>query len=175
MSACRPLLACLPLLASLGACSPAMEWRDMRPPGAQLRMAMPCRPDSLQREVALAGATVPLTLMACQVEGAMFAVSYADVGEPSRVGPVLVALAESARRNLQGQVESEAPAQVAGMTPQPAARRLVLSGHMPDGRALTSHTVLFSHGTRVFQATVMGEKLQDQAVRTFIEGLAVQP
>ncbi|MBI5255537.1 MAG: hypothetical protein HY855_03490 [Burkholderiales bacterium] len=116
-----------------------------------------------------------LTLLACQADGAMFAVAYADVGDPSRVGGALTALSEAARRNLQARVESDLPAQVSGMTPQSAARRQTLVGQMPDGRAATSNTVVFAHGTRVFQATVMGERLPEATVRAFVGALAVQP
>ena len=34
---------------------------------------------------------------------------------------------------------------------------------------------VFTHGTRVFQATVLGEQLSTEAVDTFFDGLHIQP
>ncbi|HSW07775.1 hypothetical protein [Aquabacterium sp.] len=162
-------------LATLLACSPAIDWREMQPEGAHLRMAMPCRPASHQRSVALAGAPVAMTLLACQIEGGTFAVAFAELDDPARVGPALVALIEAARSNVRGQAVTLSPAQVRGMTPQPAAQQWRMNGTLPDGRAVVSQGVVFAHGMRVYQATVVGERPGDDAVRNFLDALAVQP
>jgi hypothetical protein len=157
------------------ACSSSIDWREMQPAGAHLRLAMPCRPASHQRSVPLAGASVEMTLWACQLDAGMFAVSFAEMGDPARVGPALVALVDSARANVQGQSISLSPAQVRGMTPQPQAQRWRVSGKLPDGRPVLSQGVVFAHGTRVYQATIVGENIGEEAVRTFFDALVVQP
>lgn len=147
----------------------------MRPEGAHLRMAMPCRPASHQRNVAIAGPAVEMTLIACHVEDATFAVSFAEMTDPVRVGPALQALIDAARANVQGQAMALSPAQVRGMTPQPLAQHWQVSGKLPDGRAVVSQGVVFAHGTRVYQATIVGERPGDEAVKTFFDALMVQP
>ena len=169
------VLTALMALALLPACSPAIDWREMRPEGAHLRLAMPCRPASHQRSVPLAGAPVQMTLLACQLDSGTFALGFADMGDPTRVAPALLALVESARVNVQGQSMTLNPAQVPGMTPQPAAQQWRVSGNLPDGRAVVSHGVVFAHGTRVYQATVVGAQPGEDLVRNFLDALAVQP
>ena len=51
----------------LGACAPALDWRQVRPPGWSLRAALPCRPATAERTVPLAGA--PLTLALSEDDG----------------------------------------------------------------------------------------------------------
>ena len=158
----------------LAACGPALDWREMQPPGAHLRLAMPCRPASHQREVPLAGVTVAMTLFACQVEGGTYALSHADLGDPGRVGPALEALLAAAERNVQGHDRELEPAVVPGMTPQALARRWRLAGRLPDGRTVMSQGVVFAHGTRVYQATIVGERIEAEAARHFFEALAIR-
>lgn len=165
------------LLAALllGGCSPSVDWRQMQPAGARLRIAMPCRPASHQRSVPLGGASVEMTLIACRVEASTYAVSFANVGEPSHVGPALQALLESARANVQGDSMSLLPAQIGGMTPYPQAQQWRVSGKLPDGRPVISQGVVFAYGTQVYQAIIVGENTSEEAIRTFFDALAVQP
>lgn len=163
------------LVALCEACSPAIDWREMQPAGAHLRMALPCRPASHQRSVPLAGESVEMTLLACQVEAGTFAVGYAEMRDPARVGVALRALIDAARTNVQGQSLVLSPAQVPGMTPQPEAQRWQVGGKLPDGRPVTSQGVVFAHGTRVYQATIVAERPGEEAVRTFLDALAIQP
>lgn len=157
-------------LALVG-CSPALDWRQVRPDGWGLQAAMPCRPDQQQRQVALAGAPVTLGLLVCSTADHTFALASADMGDPARVVPALEALLASAQANLQGQVLAEQPAQVPGMTPQPAALRRELAGRMPDGRAVREQVQVFAHGLRVFQATVVGPQAGPAQVGPFLDAL----
>lgn len=158
-----------------GGCGPTLDWREMRPEGVHLRLAMPCRPASHERQVPLAGVTVTMRLLACPVDGATFALGYADVGDPARVPPALSALVEAARANVQGQGQVLTPAQVPGMTPHPQAQRWRMQGQLPDGRAIVSQGVVFAHGTWIYQAAIVSESVNEQAARSFFDGLAVQP
>lgn len=164
----RSAACCLLAAAAAAAgCAPALDWRDWRPAGFPLQMQLPCKPDSQRRPVPLAGATVALTLHACDAAGQTFALGAGDVGDPARVGPVLDALAEAAVRNIGAEPAPGQPWQPAGATPHAAARRLAAQGRRPDGRPLRLVLGVFSHGTVVFQATAMGETLSDEAVEAF--------
>jgi len=171
----RPRAAAAALLAALAAaaCSAALDWRQLRPAGWGLAVSLPCRPASQTRTVALAGATVPMELLACSADGHSFAAASADLADPARVGPALAALAAAARDNLQGQVESEQPAAVPGMTPSPAARRWRIAGRLPDGRAVREQVLVFAHGTRVFQLTLLGPQADDARARPLLEAAEV--
>lgn len=175
MHGLRRFLTMAPVLCAIAACGDAPDWRLMQPEGFLLRVAMPCRPAAHERSVALAGAPVALRLLACQAQGMTFGLSSAELGDPARVGPVLDALVDAAQRNVRGQAAPAPPVVVAGMTPHPAARGWRLSGQLPDGRAVQSQGVVFAYGTRVYQATIVGERLPDEVVRRFLDSLAVQP
>ena len=165
------LLALLPLLA----CSPALDWRQVRPDGWQLQLDLPCRPATQTRLLPLAGAPVELTLLACSVDEHTFALASTDVQDPSRVGPALRALGQTARANVQGQVEQELPAQVKGMTPQADALQWRLRGQRPDGQAVQAQVLVFAHGTRVFQATVIGALADDRLAGPYFAAIEVLP
>ena len=156
---------------ALVACSPALDWRQVRPEGWGLLATMPCRPDQQQRQVALAGAPVALSLLVCSAEGHTFALASADVGDPGRVAPALQALLQAAQANVQGQVLAEQPAAVPGMTPQAGAVRRQLAGRMPDGRAVREQVEVFAHGLRVFQATVVGPDAGPSQAGPFFEAI----
>ncbi len=169
----RPLArrggTCLTLPALLlAACSPALDWRDVRPEGAPLQLQFPCRPLAQQRSVPLAGAPVPLQLQVCSAADASFALAHADLADPARVGPALQQLAAAARENLQGRIERSAPFAPTGATPNEAALRQRIIGRRPDGQALQMELAVFAIGTRVFQATVLGAQIDDAAAEAFI-------
>ena len=162
------------LLTALAACTPALDWRELSPEGSQARLMFPCKPASHARPVAVAGETIEMSMFACSAGETVYALSFADVKDPARVGATLDALARAAQSNLQAMngAASE-PAKVAGMTPHAQAGQWLLAGRLPDGRAVQERVVLFSHGTRVYQATMLGAKLDSEAQDTFFGALRV--
>lgn len=162
-------------LAALAACSPALDWRESRPEGSGLQLLMPCRPDHFERSVALAGAPVRMALAACSAGEATWAVGHADVGDPARVGPALDALREAAAQNVGAAQARTLPLAVGGSTPHPRSTRVALQGRRPDGQALQAQVAVFSRGTRVFQATVLGSAPPAEGIETFFGSLRFAP
>ena len=163
-------------LAATGssACTPTFDWREVRPDGSGVVALFPCKPVSHAREVALAGAPIKMTMAACSAGNAVFAVAFADVGEPGRVAPALAELRNSAARNLgiSNAVEAR-PITIDGMTPNVQAGRVTLAGRRPDGTAVQEELAVFARGTTVYQATVLGTAADAGAVETFIAALKV--
>jgi hypothetical protein len=158
-----------------GACTPTLDWRDVQPAGSRLQLLMPCKPASHARRIVLAGASVEMTLFACEAGGDTYAVGFADLRDPGRVTVALEELARAAQANLRATTASRAvPARIEGMTPNAGATRLSLQGQLPDGRAVTEAVVVFAYGTSVMQATVVGARPDAAAVETFIESLRVR-
>lgn len=160
---------------ALTACSAALDWRQVRPEGWSLMATLPCKPASQQRQVALAGQQVALMMLACTADGHTFALASAELADPARVGPVLQALGQAAQANVQGRIAAEQAAAVPGMTPSPKARRWLLQGRLPDGQAVAEQVQVFAHGTRVFQAAVIGPVADDARAGPFFDALKVQP
>lgn len=159
----------------IGACTQAADWREVRPPGWALTMVMPCRPASHVRQVPLPGAAIELMLFACSDQEHTFAVSSALLADPASVGPALAQLSTAARANVRGQEPTDQPAAIPGMTPQAAARRWRMAGTLPDGRTVVEEVVVFSHGLRVYQATVLGPSAGPALAAPFFDGLRVAP
>lgn len=157
----------------LGACSPVLDWRQVRPEGWRLALSMPCRPASHARSVALAGPPVELVMYACSAADHTFAIASADLGDLARIGPALQALHQAAVANVQGVSDAEVPAAVKGMTPHPDARQWRVKGRLPDGVAVQEQVLVFTHGQRVFQATVVGPRADDALVRPFFDPIEV--
>lgn len=164
----------LPALA-LAACAPALDWRQFQPDGWPLVVAMPCKPASQQRQVALAGQTLAFRMLACSADGHTFALVSADVADPLRVGPALQALGQSAQANVRARVLSEQGASVPGMTPNAAARRWRLQGQLPDGQPVAEQVLVFAHGTRVYQASLIGPQADDLRAAPFFDAIEVRP
>lgn len=161
---------------ALSACTPALDWRELRPEGSQARLMFPCKPASHARRVAIAGETVEMSMFACSAGETVYALSFADMKDPARVGAALDDLGRAAQSNLQSSsVAAAQPAKVTGMTPHTQAAQWRLAGRLPDGREVQEHVVVFSRGTRVYQATMLGAKLDDEAQGTFFGALRVGP
>lgn len=155
----------------LQGCSAGLDWRLTRLQGWGLEAALPCRPAQQQRKVVIAGVQTTLHLAVCTVDQHTFAVSRADLAEPAQVDPVLRALAQAAQANLQGRVEQDEAAQVAGMTPQAAARHLRLAGRRADGQPVQMAVWLFARGQRVYQATALAPRLDKQDLAPLADSL----
>lgn len=162
-------------VALLTACGPALDWRQFQPEGWPLSLALPCKPNDQQRRLSLAGQPVLLRMLTCSTDDHVFAVASADMGDPAHVAPALQALAAAARANVRGVVVAERAAAVPGMTPQAGARHWQLRGQLPDGRAVAEQVQVFAHGTRVFQASVVGPAADDARAAPLFDALRLQP
>lgn len=147
----------------------------MQPEGWSLSVALPCRPSSQQRNLALAGQPVAMSMLSCAADDHLFAVATADVADALRVVPALQALNAAAQANLGGRLLGQRAAAVPGMTPNPAALHSQLAGQRPDGQPLAEQVLVFAHGTRVFQATVIGPQADDARAQPFFESIRVLP
>jgi hypothetical protein len=164
------------MLGLVVGCTPALNWREWRAPGSTLVALWPCKPQQAERSVPLAGRPVRLTLTQCDADGATWALTRADVGDPAQVGPALAALREAAL----GNVGAERPADVAGLrvpgaTPYREAGAFNAAGRRPGGAAVQVQVALFAHGTTVWQATVLAPRLDAEATAVFFGALRFVP
>jgi hypothetical protein len=158
----------------LAACAPSHDWRQMRSADGVVEALFPCKPTLHERRIGIAGGSVKLSLMACDAGGQTWGLASAELGDPARHGEVLDALAGAAAGNVAA-AASTAALVVPGATPHPGSRRLRLEGRRPDATPVRMQLALFTHGTRVYQATVLGERVSDELADTFFESLRVPP
>ena len=166
--------ACL-LIALLCACSPPLDWRRVRPVGLELEAMFPCRPATLSRDVMLVQRRVEMAMHACATGNSTYAVGAATLEDVRDVGAALAALRDAAARNVTGSATEEQAIQVPGATPHVESARVKLTGARPDGTAVVEHIAVFARGARVYQALVVGDRPDTDAVSTFFDGLKVGP
>jgi hypothetical protein len=152
-------------------CAPALDWREVRPAGSAVVLLFPCRPDVQDRRVALAGPPLRLDLVACSAGGLTWALAYADVGDPGRVGPALAALRTAAAANIGTVAGPNQALRLAGATPHAESGSLQLAGRRPDGAPVRMRLAVFARGTQVFQATVLGAPAPVEAVDGFFASI----
>lgn len=159
------------LVPTLWACTPALDWREVRPEASGAQLMLPCKPSNEARTVTLAGARVRMHVAACTAGGATWALAYADMGDPALVAPALDSLRAAVAANLAASATVLAPMKVPGMTPNAKAERLRAAGRLPGGEPVNAESGFFVRGTQVFQATVMGKAPAPEAVGTFFDNL----
>ena len=159
------------LSVALAACSPVLDWRRVQPEGSTLEAMFPCKPASHVRRVPLGGIEAEMTMFACATGGHTYAVTFADVVDPARVGDALLQLRTAAQANMRGELGASTAAVVPGMTPNVQAARLSLRGTLPDGRPGRQEAAFFVHGTRVYQASIVGTDPPAEAIEVFFSGL----
>lgn len=161
--------ALLLVLGAFAACSPTLDWREVRPEGSGLLALFPCKPTVETRTVVLEGLAVRLSMQACQAGGSTYAVATGEIGDPVRAAPVLNALLAAQAGNLSASVSARQGFHVSGSTPQAPSFRVTLSGRLPDGSAVFQEAAFFTRGTRVFQAMMRGPRRDPEASATFFE------
>ena len=160
------------LLTALAACSPALDWREVRVDEAALRAQFPCRPERRVREVPIQGTPLRMEMVTCTADGTTFAASHFAVLDPVAVSSAMDAMKAASVANLGGSLPRTSPYRLTGMTPNPSAARLDVTGHRPDGEPVELHAVFLSRGLRIYQLSVLGKAPPPQAIDTFFAGLA---
>jgi hypothetical protein len=164
-------LARLLLLASVAGCTPTFDWREVELPETPLRAEMPCRPGRFERSVTVADTPLKLFMLSCEAGGVTYGVASADVGDPTRVEPVLAGLADAARRSLNQPHGDFGAFDLPGATPFRGNAAVRLLGGRPDGTEVEESLRVFGRGTRVYQASAIGPALAAAALAPFEAGL----
>lgn len=172
-----PWPARLALAAALGlpGCTPALNWRDVRVPDGTMHLLMPCRPATQERTLSLNDRPVRLQLLSCDAADLTWAVAQAELGDPAQAGAALRLLRSAALKNVGADEPPPDPLPVPGSTPRPEAGRWRVEGRLPDGRPIQMRLALFADASRVYQVTVFGARLPDEAVETFFASLRIGP
>jgi hypothetical protein len=176
-------LLAVPVLLAL-ACSPRFEWREVRTNDGAVA-SLPGRPQSVTRDLDVAGQKVSMTMWSTGVGRTMFAVGSA------RLPPPLVADAPARAqamayfrdglvRNIGGTVTSSTPASL----PLPGARRLLASESVEavgtpgaDGRKSRLAARFFIVDDQFFQVVALGSEgeIPPEVLETFFTSFRLAP
>lgn len=159
-------------LWALSACSPAFNWRDVRPDGTRLGLLLPCKPDKAQRTVPLGGKPAELRMLGCDAGGATFAVAVADLADASQLADVLVQWQNLTLVNMKASPATEVLAlKLPGAAVQPPAVLVKARGQRADGSAVSGQAAYFSQGSQVFQVVLYADKVTPELSETFFSSL----
>ncbi len=175
---------------ALAACSPAFNWREVRPDNSGLSLLFPCKPEKAEKMVPLGGPPTNLVLLGCDTGGATFAVAMAEMGDIAKVPAVLTQWQNLTLANMKAPLIPAAAASAlsaqAVHAVLPTQRILIkvpgadllsppvllkASGQRPDGAGVTGHAAYFSRGTQVFQVVLYADKVQPEVSETFFSSL----
>jgi hypothetical protein len=157
-------------LATLAACNPTFNWRDVRPDGTALSLLMPCKPDKAQKTVPLGGQPTELMLLSCDAGGVTFAVAVADVKDAAKTAATLAQWQSATLANIKATPLT--PGAALKLTGLPSGAVLVkATGQRANGQAVSSRAAYFAQGAQVFQAVMYADKIAPDVADTFFSGL----
>lgn len=172
------LAAALAVLAAvLGACSPALNWRELPLPPTSASALLPCQPDHATRSVPLGGVPTELAVAGCEADGALFALMAATLPAGRAPDAVLAGWQQATLANwrVQGTPQRSAFVPAHGL-PLAHAQRLVALGRHSDGRAVAAEAVWTAHaapggGTELLHAVVYAPSARPEVASTFFAGI----
>ena len=168
-----PVRVCSALLAlALVACSPALNWREVRGGDAPYVVLLPAKPTSFARPVDLGGIKVEMNMTAAEVDDVNFAVASAKIADASQRQAALATMQTAMLRNIGSAQHSEKPVTLKGGMP---ATEVLATGNAGN-TTLVLHARFVMHGDRVYQAVALGPsgKLSDETADTFLSSFAIQ-
>ncbi len=164
--------------ALLSACSPALDWRDVRPKDVNILLTYPCKPDQIAQDVVLADQKVKMSMTGCVADKMTFALAHAHLPNPALAAKALAQLHQAAVGNVHGKVTASSAAALKNATPGlPDSLDLKIDGQTPDGKPVRERVLLFSQGSDVFQVTAFAptDVYKDEAAQTFAESVNLSP
>lgn len=146
------------LLVSLGACSPALNWREV--PNNQLGYVatFPDKPVSASRVLSLDGLSVPLTLQAARVDELYFSVGSVPLNQElsDNLDRLILVLAQSLGNNIGVEDVQLSDKTWLGRR----SRFFDIDGTMPGGEPARLQGYFVENKGYLFQVILMGPKNQ---------------
>jgi hypothetical protein len=192
---CQRLLVVL--LAFVAACTPALDWREVRQPEQGFSVALPGKPLIASRELAFDGAALPMTMVSVGRDGTLFAVGTARLPssatrDAATLDATLARFAAALRRNVHAEQAAttstpESGAAVAPFAGNFAGSRTVRAqsafhvrgdaGSGGKARAVHLYARLVVVDDRLYQVVALGaaDELTAQALDTFFQSFRLTP
>lgn len=163
----------LAALLALAACSPAFNWREVRPENTRFSLLLPCKPDKAQKVVPLGGQATTLSMLGCDADGVTFAVAVADVGDVSKAAPVLALWQELALANMKAAPGTRQllALKIPGASAGVPVSRVQALGQRADGAAVSGQAAYFADGAQVFQVVMYAPQIAPEVAETFFSSL----
>lgn len=155
---CSLLVGCLILTGfSLTACSPALNWRKVALGG--MTVMLPCKPDTAERGVTLAGSQFNMEMVGCEADGRLFAASHVQLTEPQNASAIQLDWQNQALQALGAHGFDTQD----GTNPTWAHKSIKLRalGKSPEGKPLQAQLTWLVRSGHVYHLAVYGPSLDD--------------
>jgi hypothetical protein len=162
----------IPLLALLlAACDPTYNWRDYQIKDAPFSAQFPSKPATHTRSVDLDGIRVEMTMTAAEVEGALFAVGSATLGDAAKAPAAIEAMKTAMVRNINGTVTADARSSAGA----DHVARIQAHGTR-NGQPIRMAARFEAHGVRIYQVVAIGPEraLSTENVDQFMNSFKAQ-
>ena len=158
---------------TLAACSPAFNWREVRPDNTRLSLLLPCKPDKAQKMVPLGGQATQLSMLGCDAAGATFAVAVADLSDASRAASVLALWQRLTLANMKAVPGTTQPLllKIPGASAEPAVSSVLAQGQRIDGTVVSGQAAYFAQGSQIFQVVLYAPRIAPEVSETFFSSL----
>ncbi len=198
MSRMLQRLFLLSLTLLLAACSPSLNWRQVRlkPEGGAavaeaagsgagvLQALLPCKPDQAARRQSMAGYDVAMTMLGCEADGGLFTIAVAEPGSRQALAAVLAQWQTHLLAAVHAQGASRKPFLLKGADAQPEGTQLLARGRQDaatppttgerSGEALVVQAVWFVRGARLYHAAVYAKRLTQDMTDPFFSSLVLE-
>lgn len=158
------------MIAGLAACSPDHNWRTWRATTVPLVGVVPCKPDVAQREVMVDRARVSLHMHSCDNQGLRFVLAWVSLPTGADPEAFMMQWQKASAHALRVQQ----PVQALNNPPVRGALHTAwwtMQGQDHRGQFIQNEMVFFNDAQHVYQAAIYGQKVADEAVAPFWEGL----
>lgn len=160
----------------LTACTPAFNWREVRPEGLGFVVLLPDRPASLSREIELDGVTVTMTMTGARIDRSLFTVGMVELPPTAleHADRALAAMRAGMLRNIGAQRADERTVKLSVADPsgrvlerQPGVR-LEASGTV-NRQTVRMTAVFVARGPRLWQVVAIEPEGRADQAATMID------
>ena len=167
----------LAAVAALAACTPSLNWRELRLAPTTAIALLPCKPDHAERSVPLGGEPTELVVAGCATGGATFALMAARLPAGRDADAVLAGWQQATLANMRATDTPERQVfHPPNALPLAHAQRIVAQGQRADGRAVTAQAVWSARaaaggGTELLHAVVYAPQADPAVADAFFAGI----
>lgn len=160
-------------VAVLAACSPALNWREVKLDEAPLAILLPCKPDKGARTLPIAGKPTELRMLGCEADGMLFSVASAQLADAADVAATLTQWKAAMLANAGAAASQDSRFTPPGATPYATATLARFQGQS-GGAPVAAAVAVFARDHQIFQAAVFGKQLDNAATDTFFGSARVE-
>jgi len=169
------LRASLAMIATcaLIACSPGLNWREVRNTEARYTVLLPAKPASHTRPVTLGELKVEMQMTAAEADDMNFAVASALIEDASQRENALALMQQAMVKNISGNLIHQKTLKLKDGT---EASEIEASGALANGRRVKLFARFAMKEQRVYQAVAIGPQndLSAEIAETFLASFTLQ-